>query len=153
MDRFRESGVGLHPFVEHNPRSFGSRIPFIRSLAASLKLWHGKNTAVNSGSVSSTRDQKKSQGEKHYSPAYPHGQNIPRFRAVWDSSSRRSRTFITVCRYVPLCVTENGTVLASNFCADSLAKRGRGATGLDLSCRRARFAFVSLRPVVLDLGV
>src|SRR6266852_9413551 len=28
-----------------------------------------------------------------------------------------------------------------------------GATGLKLSCRRARFAVVSLRPVVLDLGV
>jgi len=28
-----------------------------------------------------------------------------------------------------------------------------GATGLNLSCRRARFAFVSLRPVVLNLGV
>ena len=50
-----ESGVGLHPFIENNLRSFGSPIPFIRSLAASLKLWHGKNTAVNSESVSSTR--------------------------------------------------------------------------------------------------
>jgi hypothetical protein len=55
MDRRRESGVGLHPFVEHNPRSFGSPILFIRSLAASLKLWHAKNTAVNKESVSSTR--------------------------------------------------------------------------------------------------
>jgi hypothetical protein len=55
MDRGGESGIGLHPFVEHNPRSFVSRIPFIRSVAASLKLWHAKNTAVNRESVSSTR--------------------------------------------------------------------------------------------------
>jgi len=55
MDRIGESGVGLHPFVEHNPGSFGSRIPFIRSRAASLKLWHGRNTAVSRESVSSTR--------------------------------------------------------------------------------------------------
>jgi hypothetical protein len=55
MDGVRKSGVGLHPFVEHNPGSFGPRIPFIRSLAASLKLWHAKNTAVNRESVSSTR--------------------------------------------------------------------------------------------------
>jgi len=47
---------------------------------------------------------------------------------------------------------ENGTVSASNFCADSLAKPGR-SNRLNLSCRRARFAFVSFRPVVLDLGV
>ncbi len=46
MDRGGRSGIGLHPFAEHNLRSFGSRIPFIRSLAASLKLWHGKNTAA-----------------------------------------------------------------------------------------------------------
>jgi hypothetical protein len=55
MDSGGENGIGLHPFVEHNLRSFGSRIPFIRSLAASLKLWHAKNTAVNRESVSSTR--------------------------------------------------------------------------------------------------
>jgi len=35
----------------------------------------------------------------------------------------------------------------SNFCGPA------EATGLNLLCRRARFAFVSLRPVVLDLGV
>src|SRR6267378_7830316 len=47
MDRAREVGVRLHRLVEHNLRNFGSRIPFIRSLAASSKLWHAKNTAVN----------------------------------------------------------------------------------------------------------
>jgi hypothetical protein len=55
MDRLGQNGVGLHPFVEHSRRSFGSRIPFIRSLAMSLKLWHAKNMAVNRESVSSTR--------------------------------------------------------------------------------------------------
>src|SRR5437667_12718166 len=49
-------------------------------------------------------------------------------------------------------IMENGTVSASNFCADALAKPGR-SNRLNLSCRRARFAFVSFRPVVLDLGV
>ena len=47
---------------------------------------------------------------------------------------------------------ENETVSASNLCTDSLAKLVR-ATCLNLSCRRAWFAFVSLRPVVLNLGV
>lgn len=49
------SRVRLHLFIEHIPRSSGSRIPFTRSLAASLKLWHAKNTAVNRESVSWTR--------------------------------------------------------------------------------------------------
>ena len=47
---------------------------------------------------------------------------------------------------------ENGTVLTSNVCTDLLAKPVR-ATGLNLSCRRARLAFVSLRPMVLNFGV
>jgi hypothetical protein len=47
---------------------------------------------------------------------------------------------------------ENETVSASNLCTDSLAKPVR-ATCLNLSCRRAWLAFVSLRPVVLNLGV
>jgi hypothetical protein len=55
MDGGGEVGVRLHTFVEHNLRSFGSRIPFIRSLAASSKLCHAKNTVVNREFVSSTR--------------------------------------------------------------------------------------------------
>jgi hypothetical protein len=38
------------------------------------------------------------------------------------------------------------------FCADSLAKPVE-VTDLNLPCRRARLAFVSLRPVLLDFGV
>jgi hypothetical protein len=49
VDRRRESDVGLHPFVEHNPRSFGSRIPFTRSLAASLKRCHAAPYLLSSG--------------------------------------------------------------------------------------------------------
>jgi hypothetical protein len=44
------------------------------------------------------------------------------------------------------------TVSDLSMCAELLAKPAR-ATDLNLSCRRARFAFVPLRPVVLDLGV
>jgi len=55
MDDLIGSRVKLHLFIEHNPRSSGSRIPFTRCLAASLKLWHAKNTAVNRESVSWTR--------------------------------------------------------------------------------------------------
>ncbi len=47
---------------------------------------------------------------------------------------------------------ENGTVSSSNLCTGSLAKPLR-ATGLSLSRGGAWPAFVSLRPVVLDLGV
>jgi hypothetical protein len=49
------SRVKLYLFIEHSPRSSRSRIPFTRCLAASLKLWHAKNTPVNRESVSSTR--------------------------------------------------------------------------------------------------
>jgi hypothetical protein len=55
MSQMVDSRVRLHLFIEHIPRSSGSRIPFTRSLAASLKLWHAKNTAVNRESVSWTR--------------------------------------------------------------------------------------------------
>ena len=43
----------------------------------------------------------------------------------------------------------NGTESAALIRFTSQPKK----TGLNLSCRWARFAFVSLRPVVLDLGV
>ncbi len=46
---------------------------------------------------------------------------------------------------------ENGTVLARTALIRLPSQAG--TTGLDLFCRRARFAFVSFRPVVLDLGV
>ena len=55
MDESREVRIRLHTFVEHNLRGFESRIPFIRSLAASSKLWHAKNTVVNREFASSTR--------------------------------------------------------------------------------------------------
>jgi hypothetical protein len=55
VDEFREVGIRLHTFVEHNPRGFGSHIPFIRSLVASSKLCRAKNTAVNREFLSSTR--------------------------------------------------------------------------------------------------
>ena len=38
MDGIREVGIRLQTFVEHNLRGFESRIPFIRSLAASSNL-------------------------------------------------------------------------------------------------------------------
>src|SRR5258706_5739681 len=44
MDRGRESGVGLHPFVEHYPRSFGSRTRVVKKLErleiAQLRILH-----------------------------------------------------------------------------------------------------------------
>jgi hypothetical protein len=55
MGGIREVSVRLHTFIVQSLRSFGSRIPFIRSLAMSSKLWHAKNTAVNRRSASPTR--------------------------------------------------------------------------------------------------
>lgn len=59
MSQVVGSRVKLHLFIEHSPRSSGSRIPFTRCLAASLKLWHAKNTAVNRESVSWIRKAAK----------------------------------------------------------------------------------------------
>jgi len=65
------------------------------------------------------------------------------FRLVWQGWSSQSTWNWKMM--------ENGTVLARTALIRLPSQAG--TTGLDLFCRRARFAFVSFRPVVLDLGV
>jgi hypothetical protein len=60
---------------------------------------------------------------------------------------KRSGTLEKQISYLQLCLEWQGEAASSQTPSQSQA------TGLDLSCRRARFAVVSLRPVVLDLGV
>src|SRR5258708_7467000 len=55
-------------------------------------VWINQMIQVRNRYQDNDADQ-KSQGEKqHYSRAYAHGKNVPRFGAVWDSSFHRSRT-------------------------------------------------------------
>jgi len=61
------------------------------------------------------------------------------------------RSLISI-KAVSLETMGNGTVSESNSALIRLPSQSE-VTDLNLSCSWARFAFVSLRPVVLDLGV